>query len=68
MREVWFWEDGVFSLYHLRELDYEKISRSELPYLDQLDIVVLTQAVLTAQTSRLEAIRMIRAAARNHAD
>lgn len=59
--EVWFWEDGLFSLYHLRETGYEKISRSELPHLERLDINALTQCVLTAQTSRLEAIKMMRA-------
>lgn len=62
--EVWLWEDGVFSLYHLRETDYECVTRSELPHLNQLDIEVLTQAVLTAQTSRLQAIRSIRTAAK----
>jgi Uma2 family endonuclease len=63
--EVWLWEDGVFSLYHLRENNYKSVDRSELPHLNQLDIVVLTQAVLMAQTSRLEAIRAIRTAARD---
>ena len=28
--EVWFWEDGVFELYHLRESGYERIERSEV--------------------------------------
>lgn len=59
--EAWFWEDGLFSLYHLRENGYEKIARSELPHLDRLEIDVLTQCVLMAQTSRLEAIKAMRA-------
>jgi Uma2 family endonuclease len=62
--EVWFWHDGIFSLYHLRQTTYERIDRSELPHLNQLDIAILTQAVLTARTSRIEAIRAIRAAAK----
>jgi Uma2 family endonuclease len=33
IKEVWFWEDGVLEVYHLRgegnELDYEKVTQSE---------------------------------------
>lgn len=60
--EVWFWQDGLFSLYHLRENGYERIYRSELPHLDRLNFDVLTQCVLMAQTSRIEAIRAMRTA------
>jgi Uma2 family endonuclease len=59
--EVWFWEDGLFSLYHLRENGYEKITRSELPHLDRLDIEVLTQCALVAQTSKLQATNALKA-------
>jgi len=59
--EVWFWQDGLFSLYHLRENGYERIQHSELPHLDRLNFDVLTQCVLMAQTSRIEAIRAMRA-------
>lgn len=58
--EVWFWQDGLFSLYHLRDTDYEKISRSEIPELATLDIELLTRCVLIAQTSRLEAATTFR--------
>ena len=34
--EVWFWEDGLFTLYHLRDNGYERIYRSELPTLADL--------------------------------
>jgi Uma2 family endonuclease len=34
--EVWFWEDGVISIYCLRDEGYELVSRSEL--LPELDI------------------------------
>jgi hypothetical protein len=53
--EVWFWEDGVFSLYHLRENGYAQIARSEIPALATLDLELLTRCVLMAQTSRLAA-------------
>ena len=58
--EVWFWQDGLFSLYHLRDNDYEKISRSEIPELATLDLDLLTRCVLIAQTSRLEAATAFR--------
>lgn len=53
--EVWFWEDGVFSLYRLREGAYTAINHSEIPELATLDIALLTRCVLLAQTSRLNA-------------
>jgi Uma2 family endonuclease len=58
--EVWFWQDGVFSLYRLRDRNYEAISRSEIPELAGLDIDLLTRCVLIAQKSRLEAANAFR--------
>ncbi|MFM7602274.1 MAG: Uma2 family endonuclease [Pseudanabaena sp.] len=58
--EVWFWQDGVFSLYRLRNRNYEAISRSEIPELAGLDIELLTRCVLIAQNSRLEAANTFR--------
>lgn len=66
--EVWFWEDGVFSLYHLRDNDYEKVSRSEIAELVSLDIDLLTRCVLIAQTSRLEAANEFRQGLNSLAD
>ncbi|MBE9183554.1 Uma2 family endonuclease [Microcoleus sp. LEGE 07076] len=40
--EVWFWEDGVLSIYYLKE-EYEKVDRSEL--LPELDIALLVRYV-----------------------
>jgi Uma2 family endonuclease len=40
--EIWFWEDGVLSIYYLRE-DYEQVDRSEL--LPELDIALLVRYV-----------------------
>lgn len=56
--EVWFWEDGLFTLHHLRSDGYERINKSEL--LPDLDIDLLTRCVL--MTSRVEAIREFRRA------
>jgi Uma2 family endonuclease len=58
--EVWFWQDGLFSLYRLQDTDYKKISRSEIPELATLDMDLLTRCVLIAQTSRLEAATTFR--------
>jgi len=40
--EIWFWEDGVLSIYYLRE-DYEQVDRSE--FLPELDIALLVRYV-----------------------
>jgi Uma2 family endonuclease len=58
--EVWFWEDGVFSLYHLRSNGYERIDRSEIPELTSLDLAHLSRCVLLAETSRLNAVQEFR--------
>lgn len=58
--EVWFWEDGVFSLYRLRGDRYEPIDHSEIPELAGLDVALLTRCVLLAQTSRLAAANEFR--------
>lgn len=58
--EVWFWQDGLFSLYRLRSEGYEKISRSEIAELSTLDIDLLARCVLISQTSRLEAANTFR--------
>lgn len=60
--EVWFWEDGVFSLYRLRSDRYDPISASEIPELANLDIALLSRCVLMAQASRLEAANEFRKA------
>ncbi|MEG3988267.1 Uma2 family endonuclease [Microcoleus sp. S28C3] len=54
--EVWFWEDGVFGLYHLRSHGYEKIEQSEV--LPGLDINLLSRCLLMA--SKVEAVKEFR--------
>ena len=58
--EVWFWQDGVFSLYRLRDTGYEPIDRTAIPELATLDLDLLSRCVLMAETSQLEAIRSFR--------
>jgi Uma2 family endonuclease len=43
IKEVWFWQKGKFSLYHLRGEQYEAIAQSEL--LPHLDISLLANYV-----------------------
>lgn len=62
--EVWFWEDGVFTLYRLRDTGYVQVSQSEIPELVTLDVALLTRCVLIGQTSRLEAANTFRRALR----
>ena len=60
--EVWFWEDGMLSLYHLRspEQIYEKITVSELPGLDALNLEWLQRCILKAETDFPAAVLMLR--------
>ena len=56
--EVWFWEDGLFTLHHLRADGYERIYTSEV--LPDLDMELLTRSVVMAST--VEAMRFFRKA------
>ena len=58
--EVWFWEDGLLSLYHLDQDGYRRGDRSQIPQLADLDIDLLTRCILLAETSRLEAARVFK--------
>jgi Uma2 family endonuclease len=59
--EVWFWEDGVLALYHLRPSGYERIERSELPGLKDLDLAVFKRCLLVGKTSTKEAMKALNA-------
>ncbi len=59
--EVWFWEDGVLDMYHLRGSDdgayYEKIEASEA--VPGLDVALLKRCILMA--NHVEALKMFQA-------
>ncbi|MBA3922783.1 MAG: Uma2 family endonuclease [Nostocaceae cyanobacterium] len=59
--EVWFWEDGVLTLYHLRENCYVRIERSELPGIQQLDVDLLRRCILMAETDFRSAVQTFQA-------
>jgi Uma2 family endonuclease len=54
--EVWFWEDGVLTLYHLRSEGYERIHQSELPGLVDLDLELLKSCISMAETNSGDAV------------
>jgi Uma2 family endonuclease len=56
--EVWFWEDGTLALYHLRLNGYERIDRSELDGLKDLDLDLLKRCILLGETDLGEAVRV----------
>lgn len=56
--EVWFWEDGTLALYHLRANGYERIEKSELEGLNELDLELLKRCILIGETDAGEAIRV----------
>lgn len=54
--EVWFWQDGVFSLYRLTGADYKSISRSEI--LPDLDLTLLAHCLQMSEEK--EALKFFR--------
>lgn len=58
--EVWFWEDGMLSIYSYQNHDYKMVSSSTLAPLTALDMAHFAHCVLVAQTSRLEAAQLFR--------
>ena len=57
--EVWFWQNNQLFLYHLQELDYVQISRSELlPDLD-LDLLLRCLQIPDTLEARLELLKGI---------
>jgi Uma2 family endonuclease len=58
--EVWFWEDGLLKIYHLQDGSYEKIDRSQLPGLSNLNLDLFKRCILIAETDAGEAIRAFR--------
>lgn len=58
--EVWFWDDGLLKLYHLREDGYKLVERSQLSGLSELNIDLLRRCILMAETDAGEAIRSFR--------
>lgn len=55
VNEVWIWEDGVLSAYHLQGSDYQKVTNSLIPALSMLDLQVMSECILLGETSRLKA-------------
>jgi Uma2 family endonuclease len=58
VREVWFWEDGLLTLHHLRSDGYEQVDRSELEGLSRLDMDLLRRCILMAETDFSQAVQV----------
>ena len=58
--ELWLWQDGSLTLYRLRNSSYERVDRSELPGLNQLNIELLKRCVLIAETDFIRAVQSLR--------
>ncbi|MDQ2098929.1 MAG: IS200/IS605 family accessory protein TnpB-related protein, partial [Tychonema bourrellyi B0820] len=56
--EIWFWEDGILRLYHLREDKYEEVIQSQLSGLETLDIDLLRRCILMGETNLAEAVKV----------
>ena len=62
VHEVWFWEDGVLAIYHLKNDEYEKCDSSQIPELSGIDMAVFNQCVLMGETDRVKAVTTLRLA------
>lgn len=60
--EVWFWEDGLFTLHRLGADGYTRIYQSQIPELANLELELLSRCVLMGETDWLEAVQTFRAA------
>jgi hypothetical protein len=56
--EVWFWQDGLLTLYRLRAKGYEHLDRSQFAGLNDLDLALFQRCILMAETNTGEAIRV----------
>jgi Uma2 family endonuclease len=55
--EVWFWEDGSLVIYHLSGDDYQKVDRSQLAGLGDLDLELFKRCILIGESDTGEAMR-----------
>lgn len=53
--EVWFWQDGLFTLHRLGDNGYIQIECSQILELAELDLELLTRCVLRGETNWLGA-------------
>jgi Uma2 family endonuclease len=53
--EVWFWQDGLLTLYRLGDGGYRQIERSQFLELSELDLALFTRCILMGETSWLGA-------------
>ncbi|MGI0491387.1 Uma2 family endonuclease [Alkalinema pantanalense CENA528] len=59
VHEVWMWEDGVLTVYHLQSGNPEKVTHSRIPGLASIDLQVLSDCILIGETSRIKAAQTL---------
>lgn len=57
--EVWIWEDGVLTVYHLQSGRHEQVNHSLIPALSSIDLKVLSDCILLGETSRIKAAQTL---------
>ena len=62
VHEVWFWEDGVLAIYHLKNDEYIKYDSSQIPELSGIDIAIFNQCILIGETDRIAELDRLRSA------
>jgi Uma2 family endonuclease len=62
VNEVWFWQDGVLTLYHLGADGYDRVAHSQIPALTSIDITAMAQCILLGETSIVAATKAFRVA------
>jgi Uma2 family endonuclease len=60
--EVWFWEDGVLTVYNLQSTGYQRVTSSQIPSLTTIDLAILAECILIGETSRIKAVERFRSA------
>ncbi len=58
---MWFWQDGVLTLYHLGAEGYQRVEQSQIPALAPIDITAMAQCILLGETSIVAASKAFRA-------
>ena len=62
VHEIWFWEDGILAIYHLKNDEYVKYASSQIPELSGIDIAIFNQSILIGETDRIAALETFRSA------
>jgi hypothetical protein len=60
VNEIWLWEDGLLTCYHLQPTGYQKFECSQIPAFSSMNFAVLAECILIGETSRVAAVKNFR--------